>query len=80
MGANAHVHMWILSPRAKVSTCRMARITQQEHVIFLLSRLLCRCALFAGDRAAAAEVAFQMGGARAGQILPVVLTQRARNK
>jgi aarF domain-containing kinase len=38
------------------------------------------CALFANDRAAATEAAVNLGGARAGQILPVILTQRARNK
>lgn len=38
------------------------------------------CALLAGDRAAATEAAVNLGGARAGQILPVILTQRARNK
>jgi hypothetical protein len=38
------------------------------------------CALFKGDRATAAAVAMQLGGQRAGQILPVVLTQKARTK
>jgi hypothetical protein len=38
------------------------------------------CSLFAGDAAAAASVAIDLGGQRAGQILPVILTQRGRNK
>ncbi|WIA14941.1 hypothetical protein OEZ85_001652 [Tetradesmus obliquus] len=38
------------------------------------------CSLFAGDSAGAAAVAIDLGGQRAGQILPVILTQRGRNK
>jgi hypothetical protein len=38
------------------------------------------CSLFAGDSAGAASVAIELGGQRAGQILPVILTQRGRNK
>ncbi|KAF8056338.1 Adck1 [Scenedesmus sp. PABB004] len=37
-------------------------------------------ALFAGDAPGAAAVAIELGGQRAGQILPVILTQRGRNK
>jgi aarF domain-containing kinase len=38
------------------------------------------CSLFVGDRAGAAAVAIELGGQRAGQILPVLLTQRGRTK
>jgi aarF domain-containing kinase len=38
------------------------------------------CALFVGDTPGAAAVAIELGGARAGQILPVLLTQRGRTK
>jgi predicted unusual protein kinase regulating ubiquinone biosynthesis (AarF/ABC1/UbiB family) len=36
--------------------------------------------LFAGDRAGAAGAAMELGGQRAGQILPIILYQRARTK
>lgn len=36
--------------------------------------------LFAGDRAGAAAAAIELGGQRAGQILPIILSQRARTK
>ncbi|KIY92408.1 putative aarF domain-containing protein kinase 5 [Monoraphidium neglectum] len=43
-------------------------------------RTYCRlwCSLFAGDRAGAAAAAIELGGQRAGQILPIILSQRAR--
>ena len=36
--------------------------------------------LFAGDRVGAAAAAIELGGQRAGQILPIILYQRARTK
>ncbi len=36
--------------------------------------------LFAGDRVGAAQAAIELGGQRAGQILPIILYQRARTK
>lgn len=38
------------------------------------------CSLFVGDTATAASVAIELGGQRAGQILPIILTQRGRTK
>jgi hypothetical protein len=42
--------------------------------------LRCRCALFMKDHATVAAICQEMGGARAGQILPVILTHQGRNK